>query len=50
MSEIIDKVMVLFLRYKGRETQNIFRSMNRAAATALTARGLFRVLEPPVHV
>lgn len=32
MSEIIDKAMILFSRHEGRETQNIFRSMNRAAA------------------
>lgn len=38
MSKIIDKTMVLFLKHKGRETQNIFRSVNRAAAAAaLTA-------------
>lgn len=56
MSEIIDRVMVLFLKHKGRETRDIFRSMNRAAAAAaaaLTAEtGLLRVflLEPPVRV
>lgn len=33
MSEIIDKAMVLFLRHKGGETQNIFT----AAAAALSA-------------
>lgn len=38
MSQIIDKVIVLFLKHKGRETQNIFRSVN--TAVALTAAAL----------
>lgn len=38
MSQIIDKAIVLFLKHKGRETQNIFRSVN--TAVALTAAAL----------
>lgn len=55
MYEFIDKAMVLFLKHKGREIQNILRSRDRAAAAAAALTGeqaccgcldLF-LLEPP---
>ena len=54
MSQIIDKAIVLFLKHKGRETQNEFRSVSTAAAlTAEQACGegfVSFLLEPTVHV